>query len=529
MIVELPTPAVPEEAAGLSPEEIAGQLVCVPLRDYAGERAARDAFLAEVERFGWGGVIVFGGELAAVEDLLAEAQSRARIPLLATGDFERGFGQQFPRSATTFPPLMALGAAADPALARATASAAAREMRASGFHVDYTPVADLAIEPANPIVGTRSAGDDPDAVAAIVAATVEGFQSAGVAAAVKHFPGHGRTTVDSHETLPVVDATRAELEAADLVPFRAGLAAGVRLVMTAHVVFPALEPDGARDRPATFSRAICTDLLRGDLGFDGLVCSDALMMGAVAGAGPETAALRALEAGVDWLLYPPEPARVHTALAAAIREGAAGARAEQAAGRLLALKRWARAGQPPPARPAASPAALAEEVAAAALAADPPAPPPGPAWPDRAQWIVVLDGAIGRGDLVLAEELAPAAAERLHVVDTSAPEAEVRAAIEEARRLADRAWVACAVLSPIRAWKNRPGLSAAGREAAEAALSAADEAVLIVFSNPRIVTELQAPSRTVWAFGEDPACQRAAIAFLRGARPAAGRVPVRSL
>jgi beta-N-acetylhexosaminidase len=528
---DLPAPAA------LRPEEAAGQLVCVPLRDYAGDRAARQAFLDDLERHGWGGVIVFGGDLDAVEDLLAEAGARAAIPLLATGDFERGFGQQFPRGGTSLPPLMALGAAGDPALARAAGLAAGREMRARGFHVDYAPVADLAIEPANPIVGTRAAGDDPELVAAIVAASVEGLQAAGVAAAVKHFPGHGRTTVDSHEVLPVVDAARELLERTDLVPFRAGLAAGSRLVMTAHVAYPALEPDGARDRPATFSRAIATDLLRGAMGFDGLVCSDALMMGAVAGEAPEAAALRALEAGIDWLLYPPDPPRVHTGLAAAIRDGGVSrGRVDEALERILALKAWSRAAESlaepraagsAPARPIASAAALAEEMAAAALAADPPAPPPGTAWPDRAQWIVVLDGAIAPEDVVLARELAPAAAQRIVVVDTSADEAAVRGAIDEAAARATRAWVACAVFSPVRAWKNRPGLSLAGRAAVEAALSAAEESVLIVFSNPRIVEEVRPPSRTVWAFGEDAASQRAAVSFLRGARPAVGRVPLK--
>jgi beta-N-acetylhexosaminidase len=518
---------IPVDPAALTPEEAAGQLVCVVLRDYAGGRAARDAFIADLDAHGWGGIIVFGGELAAIEELLAEAQARVSIPLLATGDFERGFGQQFPKEATTFPSLMALGAAGDAALARAVGLATGREMREAGFHVNYVPVADLAQEPANPIVGTRAAGDEPERVSAIVAAAVEGLEAAGVAATIKHFPGHGRTTVDSHETLPVVAADRAALEREDLLPFRAGIAAGARLVMTAHVAFPALEPDGARDRPATFSRAIATELLRDELGFEGIVCSDALMMGAIAGETPEAAALRALEAGVDWLLYPPDPPRVHGGLVSAFREGRLDrARVDRTLARLFALKRWARAGEPAAERPRTSAAPLGEAVAAAALTADPPAPPAGAAWADRAQWVVVLDGAITPGELVFRHELAPDAAERLVVVDTTAEPAEVEAAIEAARRRAERAWVACAVFSPIRAWKNRPGLSAKGRAAVDAVLGPAAESVLIVFSNPRIVREVQAPSRIVWTYGEDAASQRAAVAFLRGARPAAGRLPI---
>ena len=529
-------------AGRLSAAEIAGQLVCIALRDYRGDPTAREAFLSSFDRHAWGGVIVFGGDLAATADLLAEARERSPIPPLVTGDFERGLGQQFPRAGTRFPSFMAFGAAGDPALARAAWREIGRELAAAGFHVDFMPVADLALEPANPIVADRAASDDPELAAAIVAATVEGLQSAGVAATVKHFPGHGRTTVDSHEALPVVEASREVLEASDWIPFRAGIAAGARLAMSAHVAFPALEPDRARDRPATFSPALATELLRHEWGFEGLLCSDALMMGAVTGDSPAVAARRALEAGVDWLLYPPEPERVHAELAAAL-EAEPGLRAtsERAADRLLELKRWAIGGAATaatsagpgagsgaaPIAVAASAAPLAEAVAGAAIVADPPAPPSGPAWPDRAQWVVVLDGGIGRAEIVLGEELAPAAARELVVVDTSAGSDAVLAAIGTVRERCARAWVACAVFSPVRAWKGRAGLSAAAREAIRVATADASEAVLIVFSNPRIVSEIEAPSRVVWTHGEAPASQRAAIDFLRGSLPSLGRLPVR--
>lgn len=526
-------PGALPDAAALPAGDLAGQLVCVVLRDYAGEPAAREAFLADFERHGWGGVIVFGGRLGAVSELLAEARSRSAVPPLVVGDFERGFGQQFPEGGTVFPPLMALGAAGDPALARAVAVAVGRELRDHGFHVNFAPVADLASEPANPIVATRAAGDDPRAVAAVVGAFVEGSQSAGVAATVKHFPGHGRTLLDSHAVLPVVTASRPELEAADWVPFRAGLDAGARLVMSAHVAFPALEPDRAADRPATFSRAIMTDLLRREWGFEGLVCSDALMMGAVTGEAPDEAARRSLAAGVDWLLYPPDPPRVHAGLVRGLADGSIDReRCEAAVRRLIDLKRWAGLAAGAGAAPAAggvslaSALPLAEAVAGAALTARPAEPPEGSAWPDRAQWVVVLDGAITPGDIVLGKELAPEAADRIVLIDTTGEPAAVRAAIEEAGRRCARAWAACAVFSPVRAWKGRAGLSEAGRRAVAAACGSAREAVLLIFSNPHIVREVQPPSRVVWTFGEDAASQRAAVAFLRGALPAAGRLPV---
>jgi beta-N-acetylhexosaminidase len=323
-----------------------------------------------------------------------------------------------------------------------------------------------------------------------------------------------------------VEASRKELESADWVPFRAGIEAGARLAMSAHVAFPALEPDGARDRPATFSRAIATGLLRDEWGFGGLFCSDALMMGAVRGLTPGAAARRALEAGVDWLLYPPEPERVHAELSAAIGSGDLDRRrCERAAERLLALKRWATGS----AREsnAWSAASMAEAVAGAALVAEPAEPPPGHAWPDRAQWIVILDGGIESDEIVLDSELAPAAARNLVVIDTAAGGDAVLAAIAEARERCRGAWVACAVFSPVRAWKGRAGLTAAARGAIETVVGEAREAILILFSNPHIVNELQAPPRVVWTHGEAPACQRAVVDFLRGSLRATGRSPLR--
>lgn len=507
----------------LSAEALVGQLICVSLRDYDGDRERRDRFLADLESCGWGAVIVFGGQLEAVTELLSEAQRVSPLPLLLTGDFERGFGQQFPDDGAVFPPLMALGAAADVGLAETVGAAIGTELRAHGFHVDFAPVADLAIEPKNPIVGTRAAGDDPGRVAPIVAATVEGIQSAGVAAAVKHFPGHGRTTTDSHHALPVVHATRDELEASDWVVFRTGLRAGARIVMTTHVAFPALEPDGQR-RPATFSAAV-NELLKREWGFDGVICSDALTMGAVAGDAPEQAAQRALEAGVDWLLYPPDPTAVHRGLAAAIDDGQLDrARCERAAARLLRLKLWALRHHP--AGRTNDPVALADRAAAAAITARPADPPSDPNWLDGAQWIVVLDGEIEPEDVHFAQWLAAEAAERMIVIDTTQGDEQTRETIAEAQRRASNGPVVCAALSPIRASKGRPGLSALGSDAVNAVTGPDRDSVLLIFSNPHIVAQVRAPSRVVWAYGEDPSSQRAALEFLRGTRAAPGRLPV---
>jgi hypothetical protein len=236
--------------------------------------------------------------------------------------------------------------------------------------------------------------------------------------------------------------------------------------------------------------------------------------------------MRALAAGVDWLLYPPDPPGVAAGLAAALAEGgAARARAEEAAGRVLELKRWVFS-RPPIEPPPTSARALADAVAAAALTADPASPPGDPAWPDGAQWVVVLDGAIEPREVVLAEGLSRHAAGRLLVIDAADP-GGAAARLAEVRERCDGSRVACAVFNPVRAWKGRAGLSPAALEAVRSALGGAAESALLLFSNPRIINGLDTPSRVVQAYGEDPASQRAALAFLRGERTATGRSPVR--
>lgn len=517
------TPGSPD---GLAAEVLAGQLICVPLRDYSGDRGQRERFLTETERNQWGGVIVFGGDAEAVRDLVAEANELTSIPLLVCGDFERGFGQQFPRSGTTFPSIMALAAGGDARLAREVGEATGHDLRAYGFHVNLAPVADVAVEVTNPIAAPpRTASDDPVLVADVVSAVVEGLQRAGVGATLKHFPGHGRTTVDSHSELPVVTATREALFECDLVPFRAGIDAGARVIMPAHVAFPALDSE-LGDQPATFSRAITTDLLRSELGFEGLVCSDALMMGAVSGESAGLVAQQALLAGIDWLLYPPEPDRVREFVAHSLETGTLDdGLCRAAVRRLLGLKLWA-FGQPS-AKTTASPSAeLARAAAEAALTASPAEPPGDASWPDDARWVVILDGGMAVEDVVIKEQLAQPAARDLLMIETAESSGGEEAMIAEIRRCCSGQRTVCALFSPIRAWKGRPGLSRLGRSAVAAACGQASEAVLLNFSNPNIVREIEAPSRNVWAYGEDAASQSAAIGFLRGQLPANGRLPV---
>ncbi|HEX5581158.1 MAG TPA: glycoside hydrolase family 3 N-terminal domain-containing protein, partial [Gemmatimonadaceae bacterium] len=279
-----------------------------------------DAARPAIERalsLGVGGFILFGGPAEAVRELTRELHARSRHPLLVGADLERGAGQQFV-GLTGLPPLAAVASLGDVHAVRRAAAITAREARRLGINWDYAPVCDLDVEPDNPIVGTRSLGGDPDTVAALAAEWIDACQSQGVLACAKHFPGHGRTRGDSHMELPVVDAPADVLRAQDLVPFRAAIDAGVASIMSAHVAFPALDASG---QPATLSRAILTDLLRRELGFDGLVVTDAMIMEGVLGGGEHEAAVRALGAGCDLLLYPEDLPGVARAVDDALRAG----------------------------------------------------------------------------------------------------------------------------------------------------------------------------------------------------------------
>jgi beta-N-acetylhexosaminidase len=263
--------------------------------------------------------------------------------LLVAADQEGGQLVALGDETTQFAGAMALGAAGDPDLAERVGRATGLELRAMGVTVNYAPVCDLATNPGNPGLGIRSFGDDPAAAGALAAAYVRGLRSAGVAATVKHFPGKGEVGLDTHHALGAVASSRQRFEAVELAPFRAALADGADLVMTGHFAAPGLTGDASL--PATLSRAVLTDLLRGELGFGGLVISDALDMGALAQDERQVVdVIAAARAGVDLLLpaqdlvarYRIEAALVHAAARGVLEPDALG----RSAARLDALRRW---------------------------------------------------------------------------------------------------------------------------------------------------------------------------------------------
>lgn len=269
--------------------------------------------IARALELGVGGFIVFGGTIETVSRLTERLQRDAGRPLLISADLERGAGQQV-AGLTELPPPRALASLGDLGPARTAGQLTGAEARAVGINWLLGPVADLDLVAENPIVQTRSFGADPREVAEQVGAWIAGAHAAGVLTCAKHFPGHGRSSVDSHDRLPVVDTASAELERSDLVPFRAAIEAGVDAIMTCHVAFPALDPAGL---PATRSGPIL-DRLRTAMGFDGLVVTDAMIMGGFGAAESATEATRAaFLAGVDLMLYPHDVGTAVAALEAA--------------------------------------------------------------------------------------------------------------------------------------------------------------------------------------------------------------------
>ncbi|WP_405695695.1 glycoside hydrolase family 3 protein [Streptomyces coelicoflavus] len=302
---------------------------------------------------GLASVALFGRNVTSPEQVAAlTAQLRAeREDVLVAIDEEGGDVTRLEvRTGSSFPGNHALGAVDDVGLTRAVAAELGRRLAAAGVDFNWAPSADVNSNPDNPVIGVRAFGADTDLVARHTAAYVTGMQSAGVATCTKHFPGHGDTGIDSHHAMPRIDVDADVLAERDLVPFRAAVAAGTRAVMSAHILVPALDPD----LPATLSRRILTDLLRGEMGYDGLIVTDGIEMRAIAGTyGIERGTAMAIAAGSDAICVggglsdEGTVRRLSDALVAAVRAGELPEeRLADAAERVRALARWTAANRP---------------------------------------------------------------------------------------------------------------------------------------------------------------------------------------
>lgn len=307
--------------ARLTLEEKIGQMIMSKAFGYyysaGSDEYRRLEHLVKEHKFG--GLIMMQGEVYEAAELLNRMQSLADVPLLVGSDLEWGAAMRIRRS-TRFPEAMAVAATRDTGLAFRMGEALGREARAMGIRQVFAPVADVNINPANPVINTRSFGEDPQLVSEMAVAVAAGLRSAGVLATAKHFPGHGDTDIDSHLDLPRISASRERLDSVELRPFRALIGSGIASVMIAHLEVPAVDRSGLR--PSTLSPAVVQGLLLDELGFRGLVITDAMDMGALVKTfGSDSAAVRAVEAGVDILLILPDEDGAVEALVRAVGSG----------------------------------------------------------------------------------------------------------------------------------------------------------------------------------------------------------------
>lgn len=460
---------------------------------FESQRQAIDAALD----LGVGGFILFGGPAEQVIVLTERLHSHSKIPLLIGADLERGAGQQF-AGETALPPLAAIASLDSIADVRRAGALTAREARSLGVNWIYAPDCDLDIEPDNPIVGTRSFGADPERVARDAVAWIEGCQRERGLACAKHFPGHGRTTGDSHAELPRVNVSSGELETTDFVPFRAAIRAGVASVMSAHVSFPALDDTGV---PATLSSRILRDLLRDDFGFRGLVVTDALIMEGVLGGGEAEAVVRSLAAGCDCLLYPNDLVASVSAVARAIETGRLDE--ERIQGSLERRAHWAKWA----ALDANVQASASDDSAWARDLADRTVHPIGHAKPKLRfpVRVITVDDDLG----------GPFPPPSRDAFSEALLERGAELMIAGADPTGDGTTV-IALYGDIRAWKGRPGYSARAKEELRALVETHRErgVVVVMFSHPRLAPELSIDAPILCAWGGETGMQQAAARVL---------------
>lgn len=297
---------VEEILSSMTIEEKVGQLFTV----FFNGAVYSEALDRTIRQLHVGGIVVFSHNIGSLEDVAAmvnaaqgtAAKNGAKIPLIVAVDHEGESVNRFGNRLTQFPSNMAIAATGSHENARAAARAMAEELKALGINMNFTPVMDVNSNPDNPIIGKRSFGSNPNVVARFGTTMIEAFQTNGIITAAKHFPGHGDTCIDSHIALPIVAHDQSQLDNIDFLPFRKAINADVDAIMTAHVIFPAIDSDSVL--PATLSKRVLTGLLRDKLGFKGLIVTDSLGMGAVKQKfGITDASAMAFQAGADMLLF----------------------------------------------------------------------------------------------------------------------------------------------------------------------------------------------------------------------------------
>lgn len=452
---------------------------------YRFEEPESDAL--ELAREGVGGFCLYGGRAEDWCRLVRKLEAEAPAPLLLCADFEDGAGQWIP-DMVRLPSNMAVGASGSPELARAKGRAIAEQANRLGVHLPLVPVVDLNTNPKNPIINIRSFGEDPERVAELAGALIDGLHERGVLSCLKHFPGHGDVDLDSHLDLPAVDHESDRLARVELVPFRR-LAGRTDAVMTAHLLVRRLDSE----LPASLSPAVTTNVLRRQIGFDGLIVTDALSMGGVAGFSEEEVLLRALRAGADVLLCPRDPRRAIATLAAAVRAGRLdGAVLDRARERIDRARRRAE-GRGPSDLDVKAVAGEIAEASVAVLRAG------GPSLPVRGPVEVRVVGQAATEDLV----------RELGDVRADAP---ILIAVLGARP---------------KAFSGSLEVGNAALRGIRAQIELNRHVIALALGSPYALAELPEARTAVCAWSDCPASQIAAAKVIRGRIPPRGRSPVR--
>jgi beta-N-acetylhexosaminidase len=491
---------------------------------------------------GVGGVVVSIGPPLEVASKLNMLQRLAAVPLLVASDLEHGPGMRLNGAVvypygleigggTEFPSAMGVGATGDPRLAYAMGRITAIEGRAVGIQLDFAPVSDVNNNPANPIINVRSYGADPQAVARMVAAQVRGLQDNGMWATAKHFPGHGDAGTDSHLELPIITVDSARVDTVELVPFRAAIHAGVKAVMSAHIAFPALTGDTT---PATLSPRLLDGLLRHELGFDGLVITDAMGMGGIVRRyGNERAPILALRAGADILLMPPNADSAIAAVVGAVHDGElTEARIDRSVRRLLEAKAAFRLER----RRTVDLAAIPEEVGVPAhmAVADSIARRAITVARDS-QRLVPVTGDVEALSIVYTDDADPLAGrafqatlrQRLPRLSTAfLDDQSGQEQLDSLRAAAGRADIVF-IAAFVRVLAGKGQIAVAPRIASFIDdVARARPTIVTSFGNPYILAQFPDVGTYVLAWGPEEVVQRAAARALTGQAPITGRLPI---
>ncbi len=509
----------------LSPKQRAGQLFVSWILSRADEteQAKVEGWVRDAEL---GGVIISLGSTEQAAALVTRFQNASTIPLLISSDFEAGVGTRL-TGGTALGSNMLIGAAGLERLARAAGHVTGTEARALGVDWTFAPVLDVNVNPRNPIINVRSFGERPALVASLGSAFVLGLQATGSLATGKHFPGHGDVSTDSHLALPSVPGDRARLERIELLPFRTAVHRGLRSIMTGHLSVPGLGEEPGT--PATLSQKILTGLLREEMGFDGLIVTDALEMGGIREKlPPAEVAIRALLAGADVLLMPPEPVAARDAVAAAVASGRVpAARLQSAVMRILRHKErlglLANGGGPAATwrETVSAPKHIevAQEIAERGLTLVKDDKGLIPIAAGKRVLISLLDKADTKRGQHLAAGIPNAQHLRLH------PESDA-SAVEQAAKAAKGAdLLIVAMHVKVRAFSGEIGLPETFKPVLDA-LRAHPKAIAVSLGNPYLVLDFPNISTYICTYADTEWTQKAAARALLGHAPITGRLPV---